>query len=109
MTAEMDDREELRRWRAGPGAEAYADGVGRGTASPFRARWRRTGVPAEGVSMADDLAVRLARLEAVEAICGLKARYADICDTGYEPDRMVAVEMISPFGLGWVARRFGDG
>src|SRR6476660_5925044 len=31
---------------------------------------------------------RIARLEAVEAIQVLKARYADVCDTGYDPVRM---------------------
>src|SRR4029077_12082599 len=31
---------------------------------------------------------RIARLEAVEAIRVLKARYADACDTGYDPGRM---------------------
>ena len=31
---------------------------------------------------------RLARLEAIEAIRELKARYADVCDTGYDPVRM---------------------
>jgi ketosteroid isomerase-like protein len=31
---------------------------------------------------------RLERLEAVEAIRELKARYADVCDTGYDPVRM---------------------
>ena len=36
----------------------------------------------------DDLEHRLARLEAIEAIRQLKARYADVCDTGYDPDRM---------------------
>jgi hypothetical protein len=36
----------------------------------------------------DDLAHRVARLEAAEAIRQLKARYADVCDTGYDPDRM---------------------
>ena len=31
---------------------------------------------------------RLARLEAIEDIRVLKARYADVCDTGYDPDLM---------------------
>ena len=31
---------------------------------------------------------RIARLEAVEAIRALKGRYADVCDTGYDPVRM---------------------
>jgi len=34
------------------------------------------------------LETRLARLEAIEATRGLKARYADVCDTGYDPVRM---------------------
>jgi hypothetical protein len=36
----------------------------------------------------DDLEARLSRLEAAEAIRQLKARYADVCDTGYDPARM---------------------
>lgn len=39
--------------------------------------------------MTGDLEHRLARVEAIEAIRALKARYADVCDTGYEPDRIV--------------------
>ncbi|HZR93978.1 MAG TPA: nuclear transport factor 2 family protein [Gaiellaceae bacterium] len=31
---------------------------------------------------------RLARLEAIEEIRALKARYAAVCDTGYDPERM---------------------
>lgn len=38
--------------------------------------------------MGDDLDRRVARLEAVEAVRVLKARYADVCDTGYDPVRM---------------------
>jgi hypothetical protein len=38
--------------------------------------------------MTEDVAARVARLEAIEAIRTLKARYADVCDTGYDPDRM---------------------
>ena len=34
---------------------------------------------------------RLARLEAIEEIRCLKARYADACDSGYDPDRMLAI------------------
>ena len=34
------------------------------------------------------LETRLARLEAIEAIRELKAQYADVCDTGYDPVRM---------------------
>ena len=36
----------------------------------------------------DNLDARIARLEAIEAIRVLKARYADVCDTGYDPVRM---------------------
>jgi hypothetical protein len=36
--------------------------------------------------MSDDLADRVRRLEEIEAIRMLKARYADICDTGYDPE-----------------------
>jgi hypothetical protein len=35
-----------------------------------------------------ELVDRLARLEAIEEIRVLKARYADVCDTGYDPVRM---------------------
>ena len=38
--------------------------------------------------MDDDLETRVARLEAIEDIRALKARYADVCDTGYDPERM---------------------
>ena len=38
--------------------------------------------------MTDDLELRLAKLEAAEDIRRLKAHYADVCDTGYDPDRM---------------------
>ena len=38
--------------------------------------------------MNDDLARRVGRLEAIEAVRVLKARYADVCDTGYEPERI---------------------
>lgn len=38
--------------------------------------------------MTVDLETRLARLEAVEEIRALKARYAAVCDTGYDPDGM---------------------
>ena len=38
--------------------------------------------------MTVDLETRLARLEAVEEIRVLKARYAAVCDTGYDPDGM---------------------
>jgi hypothetical protein len=36
--------------------------------------------------MSNDLETRIAKLEAVEEIRRLKARYADVCDTGYDPD-----------------------
>ena len=39
--------------------------------------------------MTESLEARVARLEAVEEIRVLKARYADVCDTGYDPDRML--------------------
>jgi SnoaL-like domain len=39
--------------------------------------------------MALDLELRVAKLEAAEEIRHLKARYAEVCDTGYIPDRMV--------------------
>ena len=39
-------------------------------------------------SVKADLGGRLARLEAIEEIRALKARYADVCDTGYDPVRM---------------------
>jgi SnoaL-like domain len=38
--------------------------------------------------MTDELERRLAKLEAAEEIRRLKAHYAEICDTGYKPDRM---------------------
>jgi SnoaL-like domain len=37
----------------------------------------------------EELERRVARLEAAEEIRRLKARYAAVCDTGYDPDRMV--------------------
>jgi hypothetical protein len=37
----------------------------------------------------DELAARVARLEAIEDIRRLKARYAGVCDNGYLPERMV--------------------
>jgi hypothetical protein len=36
----------------------------------------------------EELGRRLDRLEAIEDIRTLKARYADVCDTGYDPVRM---------------------
>ena len=38
--------------------------------------------------MDEQLVARVERLEAIEAIRELKARYADVCDTGYDPVRM---------------------
>ena len=38
--------------------------------------------------MDENLEARVARLEAIEDIRALKARYADVCDTGYDPDHM---------------------
>jgi hypothetical protein len=38
--------------------------------------------------MADDLSLRVAKLEAAEDIRSLKARYAKVCDTGYKPEGM---------------------
>lgn len=35
-----------------------------------------------------DLETRIAKLEAAEAIKGLKADYAKVCDTGYKPEGM---------------------
>jgi hypothetical protein len=35
--------------------------------------------------VAGELERRVARLEAVEAICSLKERYAVVCDSGYDP------------------------
>jgi hypothetical protein len=37
----------------------------------------------------DELPARVARLEAIEDIRRLKARYAAVCDNGYLPERMV--------------------
>lgn len=39
-------------------------------------------------SVNGEVEARIARLEAVEAIRALKGRYADVCDTGYDPVRM---------------------
>jgi hypothetical protein len=38
--------------------------------------------------MTSEPELRLAKLEAAERIRELKARYADVCDTGYDPERM---------------------
>lgn len=39
--------------------------------------------------MTNDLQLHIEKLQAAEDIRHLKARYADVCDTGYEPQRMV--------------------
>jgi len=41
--------------------------------------------------VADDLERRIAKLEAIEDIRRLKARYAQVCDNGYDPDQMAAL------------------
>jgi hypothetical protein len=41
--------------------------------------------------MSDDLAQRIARLEAVEEIKKLKSRYAQACDDNYNPDTMRSI------------------
>lgn len=41
--------------------------------------------------MNDDLRSQIAKLQAAEEIRHLKARYAAVCDTGYTPERMVAL------------------
>jgi uncharacterized protein (TIGR02246 family) len=41
--------------------------------------------------MTDDIAARLARLEAIEEIRQLKHRYCQHCDRGYEPDAITAL------------------
>lgn len=38
--------------------------------------------------MTEVLEARVAKLEAIEQIRQLKARYAKVCDTGYDPERM---------------------
>ena len=55
--------------------------------------------------MDENLAARIARLEAIEDIRALKARYADVCDTGYEPDRMRPLFTADAFWDG--GERFG--
>jgi hypothetical protein len=42
-------------------------------------------------TMDDDLGVRLARLEDLEAIRALKMRYARYCDAGYDPDGIASL------------------
>jgi hypothetical protein len=39
----------------------------------------------------EDLIERVAALENIEAIKRLKARYAILCDTGYDPDALTAL------------------
>lgn len=51
-----------------------------------------------------DLARTVAKLEAVEEIKRLKARYADVCDTGYDPERMRP--LFTPDAV-WDGGRFG--
>lgn len=41
--------------------------------------------------MGDDLAQRIAKLEAVEEIKKLKSRYAQACDDGYNPETMRSI------------------
>lgn len=48
---------------------------------------------------------RIARLEAIEEIRVLKARYADVCDTGYDPERMRPLFTADAFWDG--GERFG--
>jgi len=36
---------------------------------------------------AEDLAQRIARLEDIESIKQLKARYCAVCDTGHDPEK----------------------
>jgi SnoaL-like domain len=55
--------------------------------------------------MTNDMSVRLAKLEAAEQIRHLKARYADVCDTGYDPERMVPLFTSDAVWDG--GRRFG--
>lgn len=38
-----------------------------------------------------ELEARIARLEAAEAIRSLKARYCDLCDTGYDEDKLASL------------------
>jgi SnoaL-like domain len=39
----------------------------------------------------DDLTKRITRLEDIEAIKQLKARYCAVCDTGHDPERIVTL------------------
>jgi hypothetical protein len=47
--------------------------------------------PSQEEAMASDLERRVAKLEAVEDIRRLKARYAADCDDGYDPSRLAAL------------------
>jgi ketosteroid isomerase-like protein len=51
-----------------------------------------------------DLDVRIRRLEDIEAIRALKARYAYLCDTGYDPDKLAA--LFTEDGV-WESDKFG--
>ncbi len=55
--------------------------------------------------MDDALETRIARLGAIEEIRVLKARYADVCDTGYDPERMRPLFTADAFWDG--GERFG--
>jgi hypothetical protein len=83
---------------AGAKRRAIADRGGEAHAArplPIRRRFKEGGCKDrresghEEVPMNEDLERRVVKLEAAEAIRRLKARYARVCDTGYEPDRMV--------------------
>ena len=54
--------------------------------------------------MADDLAQRIARLDAIEAIKQLKARYCAYCDDNYDPEGIGALFVED--GI-WDGERFG--
>lgn len=51
-----------------------------------------------------DLEQRIARLEAIEAIKQLKARYCEICDDDHNPERIASV--FAPDGI-WEGAGFG--
>lgn len=53
---------------------------------------------------ATDLERRIARLEAIEAIKQLKARYCEICDDDHNPERIASV--FAPDGI-WEGAGFG--
>ena len=55
--------------------------------------------------MDETLEARIGRLEAIEEIRALKARYAEVCDTGYDPDRMRPLFAADAFWDG--GERFG--